>query len=58
MHACMYVRMYVRMHACMYVCMYGSVQFKLDNYMRVALELFNKFVEPLAGYTCTHDAIS
>ena len=28
----------------------GTAQFKLDIYMCVALELFNKFVKPLVSY--------
>ena len=42
---------------CVY--MYLSVaQFKLDIYMHVTLELFNKFVKLLASYMRVHDTIS
>ena len=33
----------------------GTAQFKLDIYTHVALELFNKFVEPLTSYTQAHN---
>ena len=37
---------------------YGTAQPKFDIYMRVALELFNKFVKPLVSYMRAHDTIS
>ena len=40
------------------VVMYGTAEIKLDIYMCVALELFNKLVEPLASYMRVHDTIS
>ena len=36
---------------------YSTVQYKLDIYTYVALELFNEFGVPLASYMQAHDAI-
>ena len=36
---------------------YGTAQFKLDIYMCVALELFNKCVESLASFMLAPDGI-
>ena len=41
------------MHGCTGT--YGTAQFKLDIYMRVAMELFNKYVKLLVSYMPVHD---